>query len=109
MVMPKVVFIEHGGARREVEVPVGHSIMEGAVRHGIDGIVAECGGSCTCATCHVFIEPSWREIVGPPNDLEQAMLEALSTARENSRLSCQIKVTSELDGVEIQLPEDQIL
>jgi ferredoxin, 2Fe-2S len=107
--MPKVVFIEHNGARREVDVPVGHSIMEGAVRHGIDGIVAECGGSCTCATCHVFITPSWRAKVGAPNELEQAMLEALSTSQENSRLSCQIKVTPELEGVEILLPEDQIL
>ena len=62
--MPKVVFIEHNGARREVDVPVGHSIMEGAVRHGIDGIVAECGGSATCATCHVFITPTWQETVG---------------------------------------------
>ena len=107
--MPKVVFIEHNGARRVVDVPVGHSIMEGAVRNGIEGIVAECGGSATCATCHVFITPTWRATVGGPNELEQAMLEALPTAQENSRLSCQIKVTPELDGVEIQLPEDQIL
>jgi 2Fe-2S ferredoxin len=105
--MPKVVFIEPSGERREVDAPVGLSLMEVARRHEVDGIVAQCGGACACATCHVYVAPSWLAKLAPRDDMEEGMLENAWEPRANSRLSCQIPITPELDGLEVTVPERQ--
>jgi len=82
--------------------------MEGAIDNNIDGIEAECGGMCSCATCHVYVDPAWFEATGSPEDIEQDMLDSALDLQETSRLSCQIKVSDELDGLIVRLPEMQI-
>lgn len=105
--MPHITFISSTGAGRTVEGPVGQSVMEIAKRHGVDGIVGECGGCCACATCHVHVAADWRERVGPPSADEADMLEFVSERREGSRLSCQIRVREALDGLVVHTPERQ--
>lgn len=105
--MPKILFIESAGAEHEVEVKSGLSAMEGAVRSNLPGILAECGGACACATCHVFVHPAWQQAVGEPSDMEQSMLEFAEGATPASRLSCQIKMRDALDGLILHLPEPQ--
>ncbi len=106
--MPKITYISHAGERAVVEVPVGWSVMEGAIQNDVAGIVAECGGGCACATCHVFVDPLWTDKVGERSAMEQDMLECTATdSTEVSRLSCQIKVTEDLDGLIVELPESQ--
>lgn len=105
--MPKVVFIEENGAQYEVDVPVGQSLMQAATENGIDGIVGECGGVCSCATCHVYVEPDWFQALPPADDLEESMLDVVRDPMENSRLSCQIKMTEALDGLVVHLPISQ--
>jgi ferredoxin, 2Fe-2S len=107
--MAKVVFIEPGGSRRETAAPVGMTLMEIARQNGIEGIVARCGGACACATCHVYVAPEWLARVEPREDMEEGMLESAWEPRDNSRLSCQIHITPELDGLTVQLPERQAL
>ena len=106
--MPQVIYIQPDGGQFEVEVPVGNSVMEGAIDNGIDGILAECGGSCTCATCHVYVDASWIDKVGTPGEFEQDLLEMVIDPAPNSRLSCQIKITEDLDGLVVRLPNAQI-
>lgn len=106
--MPKIMFIAADQSRREIEIPGGWSLMEGAVQNGVTGIVAECGGGCACATCHVMVDDAWlRKLpVGSPS--EQELLECTAVPRQpNSRLSCQIKLTAELEGMVVRLPERQ--
>jgi 2Fe-2S ferredoxin len=105
--MPKIVFVQQGGAARTLEAPVGISVMEVARQHGVPGIVARCGGACACATCHVYIDPIWLPKLEPPEDMELGMLEAAWEPRRNSRLSCQIQVTRELDGLTVIVPAEQ--
>jgi 2Fe-2S ferredoxin len=105
--MPKIVFIEPGGRRREVEARTGISLMETAKEHGIAGIVAKCGGACACATCHVYVDPAWLARLGPREDMEEGMLESAWEPRPNSRLSCQIEVTAAMDGLIVTVPEQQ--
>lgn len=105
--MANVTYIEHNGTRHDVEVEAGLSIMEGAVRNLVPGINADCGGACACATCHVFIEGPWRAKVGEASEMELAMLEVLDDRRDSSRLSCQIHISAELDGLVVELPEKQ--
>jgi 2Fe-2S ferredoxin len=105
--MPKIVFMQPDGERREVEAPAGITLMEVARQHGVRGIVAQCGGACACATCHVYIEPHWLPRLEPAEDMEQGMLETAWEPRPNSRLSCQVHVTAELDGLEVTIPEKQ--
>jgi len=105
--MPKIVFIEPGGNRREIDAPVGVTLMEVARQHGVEGVVAQCGGACACATCHVYIEPAWLAQLEPPEEMEEGMLENAWEPRANSRLSCQIQVTSDLDGLQVTVPERQ--
>ncbi len=106
--MPKVIYIDDGGSREEVELKNNTSVMEGAVRNGIDGIVAECGGCCSCATCHVYVDEAWVGKTGVPSSLEDEMLECTeSERRANSRLSCQLKVSDELDGLIVHTPPAQ--
>jgi 2Fe-2S ferredoxin len=105
--MPKITYIEHGGTSRTVEAEIGATVMEVALRNEITGIVAECGGSCTCATCMVHVEERWRATVGPPSAEEEDMLDTAFDVRPNSRLSCQIKVTEALDGLVVRTPAYQ--
>lgn len=105
--MPKIVFIEPGGARRAIDAPLGVSLMEAARQHAVQGIVAQCGGACACATCHVYVAPSWLERLEPREEMEEGMLELAWEPRPNSRLSCQIPVTAALDGLEVTVPEQQ--
>lgn len=106
--MPKITYIEFNQAKHEVSVTAGVSVMEGAVDNDVPGIVAECGGSCSCATCHVYLDPEWLEHIGPPSTHETDMLACVMDRQENSRLSCQIPVGEELDGLVVRLPEFQI-
>jgi ferredoxin, 2Fe-2S len=107
--MPKITYVEHGGREHRVEVPVGLSVMRGAVDNNIPGIDADCGGECACATCHVYIDEAWLEIIGTPvpDSQEASMLSFAALAQPNSDLSCQIKVTEPLDGLIVRLPEGQ--
>jgi len=102
-----IVFIEPDGRRREVDARVGISLMEVAKQHGVAGIVAQCGGACACATCHVYIERGWLDRLDPPEDMELGMLESAFEPGLGSRLSCQIPVTAALDGLEVRVPPRQ--
>jgi len=106
--MAKITYIEFDGTPHEVDVPSGLSVMEGAIDNNIEGIEAECGGVCSCATCHVYVDPAWVEATGTPEHIEQDMLECTMDLQESSRLSCQIEVSDELDGLVVRLPEFQI-
>lgn len=105
--MPKIKYIEDNGREHEVEVPVGWSVMEGAVRNLVPGIDADCGGACACATCHVYVDPAWAAKLPPKEDMEETMLDFAQDLKPNSRLSCQIRVTDELDGLVVRMPESQ--
>ena len=105
--MPKITFIEPGGSRREIDVALGLTLMEAARQHGVQGIVAQCGGACACATCHVYIDPAWSAKLDPPEEMEQGMLESAWEPRGNSRLSCQIHITADLDGLQVIVPQRQ--
>jgi 2Fe-2S ferredoxin len=105
--MPKIVFIEPGGSRREISAPAGITLMEAARQNGVQGVVAQCGGACACATCHVYIDPVWLARLEPPEEMEQGMLEAAWEPRVNSRLSCQIHITEDLDGLQATVPQQQ--
>lgn len=103
-----VTYISFTGDTHQIAVPVGDSVMEGAVKNGIDGIVAECGGACMCATCHVYVDEAWLGRLNPMDETEAEMLNATAAERRaNSRLSCQIPVTKELDGLIVRMPETQ--
>jgi 2Fe-2S ferredoxin len=102
--MATVNFIESGGARRTVDAPVGASLMSAAVTNKVKGIPADCGGQCSCATCHVYVDPAWIDRVGAPGPLEDSMLDDAPDRQETSRLSCQIKVTPELEGLVVRVP-----
>jgi 2Fe-2S ferredoxin len=105
--MPKIIFIEHDGTRHEVESEAGSTVMEAALRNDIGGIVAECGGSCTCATCLVHVDEAWFAKTGGPSDEENDMLDSAFEVKPTSRLSCQIKITQELDGLVVHTPSYQ--
>lgn len=105
--MVKVEFITHAGKSIEVEAEVGRSLMDAAVRNGVPGIQADCGGACSCATCHCYVDKQWFEQIVAADGDEEAMLEFAFEVKDNSRLSCQIKMTEQLNGVKIYLPEQQ--
>jgi 2Fe-2S ferredoxin len=105
--MAKVTYIEHDGTEHVVDVKTGLSVMEGAVKNNVPGIDADCGGACACATCHVFVDEAWFEKSGTRSAMEESMLDFAEGVTETSRLSCQIKVTDELDGMVIRMPESQ--
>jgi len=105
--MVKITFIDTAGTARTVEGEVGSTVMETAIKNGVPGIEAECGGACACSTCHVYIDDSWREKVGEPSPMEEDMLDFAYEVKPNSRLSCQIKVSEELDGLSVHTPERQ--
>ncbi|HUD51878.1 2Fe-2S iron-sulfur cluster-binding protein [Parvibaculum sp.] len=105
--MTKIIFKEHDGKEHAVEVENGMTVMEAAIKNMIPGIDADCGGACACATCHVYVDPAWMEKVGKPESMEEDMLDFAFDVRENSRLSCQIKVTDALEGLVVTTPEKQ--
>ena len=105
--MPRAILKAADGTVHRIEAAESESLMRAAVRHGIEGIVAECGGECACATCHVYVDEAWREKVGGPSPMEEDMLDFGYDVRPNSRLSCQIKVTDELDGLVVSTPDKQ--
>lgn len=107
--MPIVVYIEYNGTEHRIEVPAGRSVMRGAVDNNVRGIDADCGGECACATCHVYVDPAWLDRTGlpEPGSQEASMLSFAALAQPNSRLSCQIAMREELDGLVVRLPEGQ--
>jgi ferredoxin, 2Fe-2S len=105
--MPAITYIEHDGTAHTVEVAEGVSVMEGAVNNAVPGIDADCGGACACATCHVYVDPAWDHLTGTRNESEAAMISFANAVEPNSRLSCQIKVTAELDGLVVRMPAGQ--
>jgi 2Fe-2S ferredoxin len=105
--MTKVVFIESSGTERTIDADNGASLMSAAVANGVAGILADCGGACSCATCHVQVQPPWVERVGGPSVLEMSMLEYAPELQAGSRLACQITVTPDLEGLVVRVPEEQ--
>ena len=105
--MPQVTYIEHTGTEHRIELETGKSVMQGAVDNGIPGIDADCGGECACATCHVYVDEAWLARCGTAGEQEASMLSFAATAEPNSRLSCQITMSPELDGLVVRLPEAQ--
>ena len=105
--MIKITYRDAAGTSREVEAEEGSTVMETAIRNGIPGIDAECGGACSCATCHVYVDEEWVEVVGPPQPMDEDMLDFAFDVRPSSRLSCQIRVRQELDGLVVETPTRQ--
>ncbi len=105
--MAKITFINSAGTARTVEGEIGSTVMETAIKNGVPEIEAECGGACACSTCHLYIDEAWREKVGEPSPMETDMLDFAFEVKPNSRLSCQIKVTDELDGLVVTTPSRQ--
>ena len=106
--MPQITYISHTGVKRTIEVPEGDSVMEGAIQNGVEGIVAECGGNCQCATCHVYVDPASLAMLEPLDDDQDAMLASTAAERKpNSRLSCQIKVSAKTNGLIVHTPDRQ--
>jgi 2Fe-2S ferredoxin len=105
--MPRITFIEPDGFRHEINAPVGITLMEAAKQNGVRGILALCGGACACGTCHVYVEAAWLARLEPREEMEEGMLECAWEPRDNSRLSCQIHVTANLEGLEVTVPQRQ--
>ena len=105
--MAKITYIEHDGTGHTVDVAEGLSVMEGAVNNNVPGIDADCGGSCACATCQVYVDAAWSHLTGEQNESEASMISFANGVEPNSRLSCQIKVTAELDGLVVRMPAGQ--
>ena len=106
--MVKVRFIQHDGSELEVESELGTSIMQAARNNLVAGIIGDCGGNCSCATCHGYVDPAWVDRLEPQSDDESGMLDGAMNQESNSRLTCQIKLTHELDGIIIRLPISQV-
>lgn len=105
--MAKITYITHDGKEFTVDASNGTTVMENAIKNSVPGIEAECGGACACATCHVYVEDEWQAVTGSPDVMEEDMLDFAWEAKPNSRLSCQIKVTDELDGLVVRIPARQ--
>ncbi len=105
--MAKITYIEHNGNEHTLDVDNGLTVMEGAVRNMVPGIDADCGGACACATCHVYVDAAWTEKTGAREAMEASMLDFADGVEDNSRLSCQIKVSDTLDGLIVRIPEHQ--
>ncbi len=103
--MTKITFIQADGTVREIEAEDGSTVMEVAIQNDIPGIVAECGGACTCATCHVYVDEKWADITGTPSAMEEDMLDFAFEVQPNSRLSCQVKVSKGIDGLIVRVPK----
>lgn len=105
--MPLITYIDASGNAMDVEAVTGSTVMETAVRHDVPGILGECGGACACATCHVYVDDAWLDVVGEPEPMEEDMLDFALDVRPNSRLSCQIRVRDDLDGLVVHTPARQ--
>ena len=105
--MPKITYIEHNGKSHVVEVPNELSVMEGAVQNNIPGVTADCGGACACATCHVYVDEKWFDKLKKKDEAEQDMLDMAFEPNKFSRLSCQISVSNELEGMIVKIPSKQ--
>ena len=106
--MPEVIYVSPAGDERKVHATVGESLMTTATQAGVPGIIGECGGNASCGTCHVWVREDFWAVVGPTNDTEEDLLDLGATdRRETSRLSCQVRVTEELDGLVVDVPPDQ--
>lgn len=105
--MPAVTFIDFNGKKTKVKVSEGTSVMQAAMDNMVEGIVAECGGACACATCHCYVDEKWQDKLSAPEETEQDLLSVANEPQDNSRLSCQITMTKELDGLVVRLPEEQ--
>ncbi|MGH1371108.1 MAG: 2Fe-2S iron-sulfur cluster-binding protein [Cellvibrionaceae bacterium] len=106
--MAKITFIEHSGEQHCVPAEDGQTLMQVAIDNAVPGIDADCGGGCACGTCHVIVAEQWREKLNPANDNEEAMLSMSPDPQQGSRLSCQVEVNEELDGLVVELPEFQM-
>jgi 2Fe-2S ferredoxin len=105
--MPKIIYIDALGVERNVDALIGYTVMENAVRNDIPGIEGECGGACACATCHVYVDSEWQSKIPKIERMEEDMLDFAFDIRPNSRLSCQIRFTEELDGLTVSTPTRQ--
>ncbi|AEI46887.1 2Fe-2S iron-sulfur cluster-binding protein [Runella slithyformis] len=106
--MPNITYIEPNGTAKTFDLPMGATLMEGAVQNGVHGIVAECGGSCMCATCHIYVDEAFVDILPEMEEEEDEMLEGATAERQpNSRLGCQVRATQKLDGLIVRIPEIQ--
>ena len=105
--MPKINYIEHGGKKHTIEVANGLTVMEGAIQNNIPGIDADCGGSCACATCHVYVDEKWFNKLPAKDSAEEDMLDTAYELKKFSRLSCQLTVSEELDGLVVKMPSKQ--
>lgn len=106
--MAKITYIEHNGTEHALDIEDGTSIMQGAINNNVRGILADCGGACSCATCHVYVDSEWLDKLGEQSEMEEIMLEEVCEPQDNSRLSCQIIVSDALDGMVVRMPEKQI-
>ena len=106
--MPRITYIEHNGTEHTHDVAVGLTVMEGAVNNNVPGIDADCGGACACSTCHAYVNPDWVAKLPAREDMEEDMLDFAYEPNLRSRLTCQIQVTAEMDGLVLNLPEKQI-
>ena len=105
--MPKITYVSHEGNRYDVDAEVGTTVMENALKNLVPGIEAECGGACSCATCHVYVDEAWVAATGEPEPMEEDMLDFAADPKPNSRLSCQIKMNADLDGLVVHIPARQ--
>jgi len=106
--MPNVLFIDPDGSRHDVSGPVGRSLMQIALDNAVPGILGDCGGACSCATCHGYVAEAWADKLPARSETEIFMLDGVPDLRAGSRLCCQIRLTPELDGIEVQLPDEQV-
>jgi len=106
--MTTIVFIDPQGVEHAVEAPAGRSFMQIAIDNGVPGILGDCGGACSCATCHGYVDPAFMEQLPGRTETEQFMLEGVPDLRDNSRLCCQLRMKPELEGLRIQLPDEQV-
>jgi 2Fe-2S ferredoxin len=106
--MPRIIFVQPDGSSQTVDASPGQSVMEAATGNLVRGIVGECGGSCSCATCHVYVDEAWYGRLPPPDEMEAGMLEGAIEPGPLSRLSCQIKVDDALDGLRVSIPAGQV-
>ena len=105
--MPKITYIDYKGASRSVDAEVGSTVMEAAIKNQVPGIEAECGGACACATCHVYVDAAWADKLPRRESMEEDMLDFAFEVAPNSRLSCQLRIKPELDGLVVTTPEKQ--
>ena len=106
--MAKITYVQFNGDEYVLDVAPGLSVMQGAIENNVRGVIAECGGACSCATCHVYVDAAWVDRGSEKGEVEESLLEAVCDLQPNSRLSCQIKVTEELDGLVVRMPAKQV-